>query len=230
MFFDQSTLNSSQNSAFNFPSGGNLIFLNSVVSGGILLQQCIAQNAVFKLNSTISPWPPTLSGGARSYVPTFAVAPVVSPPAPVPPPSPVFVLPPPIPSGNPSPSPTPSSSTGGGGSSIGVMLPAAQTSVALGGVSPRTSLSPATTIPTSTSAVVVQGITLSKTLFIRMRGAEVVLLQNYLIKKGYLEVGNNTGYFGKFTEAAVKAYQQSHGFETVGWTGPKTRAKMKEGK
>jgi len=228
IFFDQSTLTSSQNSAFNFPSGGNVMFLNSTVSGGISLQQCIAQNAVFKLNSTVSSWPPTLSGGSRSYVPTFSSPSILPPPPPPPVPVPP---PPPTPSGNPSPSPTPPPApSGGGGSSLGVMLPAPQTSVALGGVYPQTSLAPSTTTPTSTPIVVSQGITLSRTLFIRMRGTEVVLLQNYLIKRGYLEVGNNTGYFGKFTEAAVKAYQKAHGFETVGWTGPKTRAKMKEGK
>ena len=43
------------------------------------------------------------------------------------------------------------------------------------------------------------------------RGADVVLLQQYLIAQGDLAAGNDTGYFGPLTEAAVQQWQAAHG-------------------
>jgi peptidoglycan hydrolase-like protein with peptidoglycan-binding domain len=71
-----------------------------------------------------------------------------------------------------------------------------------------------------------KGIILTRTLFVGSRGADVTTLQTYLIGKGYLPQGNTTGYFGKLTEAGVKAFQKAKGLEPVGWTGPKTRVEM----
>jgi len=55
--------------------------------------------------------------------------------------------------------------------------------------------------------------------------AEVKRLQEFLISKGYLASGFNTGNYLSLTVAAVKAYQQAKGITPVnGRCGPKTRA------
>lgn len=66
------------------------------------------------------------------------------------------------------------------------------------------------------------------------RGSDVIELQNFLIAQGDLEYGNNTGYFGRMTEAAVKNWQAKNGVvssgtpSTTGYdaVGPRTRAKI----
>lgn len=66
------------------------------------------------------------------------------------------------------------------------------------------------------------------------RGNDVVELQNFLIAQGDLAVGNNTGYFGRMTEAAVKSWQDKKGVVSSGTAattgygavGPRTRAKI----
>ncbi len=89
----------------------------------------------------------------------------------------------------------------------------------------------ATTTPTTLTQVPVteiilgSGPTLSKTLMIGSRGADVTVLQEYLIKKGYLSV-KATGYFGVMTKAAVTAFQKANGLDPVGIAGPKTRTKI----
>lgn len=55
-------------------------------------------------------------------------------------------------------------------------------------------------------------------------GDDVKQLQQYLIAQGFLAAGNDTGYFGALTEAAVKQWQSAHGIEPLGIVGPKTRA------
>jgi hypothetical protein len=58
-----------------------------------------------------------------------------------------------------------------------------------------------------------------------MRGAAVTNLQNFLISKGHLAAGLNTGYFGPLTKAAVMAYQTAKSITPVaGYFGPLTRA------
>jgi hypothetical protein len=58
-----------------------------------------------------------------------------------------------------------------------------------------------------------------------MRGAAVTNLQNFLIGKGHLAAGLNTGYFGPLTKAAVMAYQTAKSITPVaGYFGPLTRA------
>ncbi len=56
------------------------------------------------------------------------------------------------------------------------------------------------------------------------RGDDVTQLQKFLIAKAILEAGNDTGFFGARTEAAVKAWQASKGLEAIGIVGPKSRA------
>jgi peptidoglycan hydrolase-like protein with peptidoglycan-binding domain len=53
---------------------------------------------------------------------------------------------------------------------------------------------------------------------------EVKRLQEFLISKGYLKSGLNTGNYLSLTVAAVKTYQQAKGITPVsGYFGPKTR-------
>ena len=77
----------------------------------------------------------------------------------------------------------------------------------------------------------VPGVVLTRTLAFGMRGADVIDLQNYLIKNSYLASDGNTGYFGPLTKAAVARFQcermnvcsEEDGAGTV---GPKTRAAL----
>lgn len=56
-------------------------------------------------------------------------------------------------------------------------------------------------------------------------GPLVVELQNFLISRGHLTAGNNTGFFGPLTLAAVKAFQSAQNISPVsGFFGPLTRA------
>jgi peptidoglycan hydrolase-like protein with peptidoglycan-binding domain len=74
-------------------------------------------------------------------------------------------------------------------------------------------------------------------LFKGSKHAEVKLLQNFLIAEGFLASGNSTGFFGQLTESSVKVYQCKLAIictgtsNTTGWgvTGPKTRARLKQG-
>jgi peptidoglycan hydrolase-like protein with peptidoglycan-binding domain len=64
------------------------------------------------------------------------------------------------------------------------------------------------------------------------RGENVVILQNILIKNGYLSAGLNTGYFGYKTKTAVLAFQLEKGIVSseyglgAGRAGPRTRAAL----
>jgi parallel beta-helix repeat protein len=55
------------------------------------------------------------------------------------------------------------------------------------------------------------------------KNKQVSQLQQTLRKLGFFTYPQNTGYFGKVTETAVKAFQKAHNIETVGMVGPKTR-------
>ncbi len=73
---------------------------------------------------------------------------------------------------------------------------------------------------------------LTRTIYIGARGADVVVLQNFLIAKGYLNAGSNSGYFGALTQTAVRKYQcakslacsGTEGTTGYGLVGAKTRA------
>lgn len=65
---------------------------------------------------------------------------------------------------------------------------------------------------------------LSRSLSFGMRGQDVVQLQNFLIARGYLAPGNNTGNFYSLTQAAVQSFQKAQGISPIGIVGPQTRA------
>jgi hypothetical protein len=75
-------------------------------------------------------------------------------------------------------------------------------------------------------------VSLSNNLSRGSEGVDVTNLQNFLISKGYLAVGNNTGFFGPLTEAALQGFQKAQNIvssgsvATTGYgaAGPKTRA------
>lgn len=56
---------------------------------------------------------------------------------------------------------------------------------------------------------------MTRILKIGLRGKDVLCLQHSLIEDGYLTVGA-TGYFGKATSAALKAWQRDHELEVNG--------------
>ncbi len=59
-------------------------------------------------------------------------------------------------------------------------------------------------------------------------GADVLALQQVLKSEGFFSE-EPTGYFGLKTQAAVRAYQASHGIAQTGVVGPKTRAALSGG-
>jgi len=78
-------------------------------------------------------------------------------------------------------------------------------------------------------------LSLTRTLSRDMRGGDVRELQRFFIQAGFLASGNDTGYFGPLTEAAVQKWQiaesvvgggsaRGTGFGVV---GPKTRTSIK---
>ncbi len=78
-------------------------------------------------------------------------------------------------------------------------------------------------------------VTIGRTLTLGSSGIEVTNLQNYLIGKGYLSAGNNTGYYGFLTASAVGQLQVSLGIVSsqsdpaYGYMGPRTRAAIRCG-
>ena len=54
---------------------------------------------------------------------------------------------------------------------------------------------------------------------------EVTKLQGVLILQGYLN-SEATGYFGYLTLKAVRAFQTVNGFDSTGFVGPLSRAKI----
>lgn len=71
---------------------------------------------------------------------------------------------------------------------------------------------------------VTTGPVIARTLSFGIKGDDVTELQKFLISQGALTPDSATGYFGRLTEAAVRQFQSTHGLETVGIVGPKTRA------
>ncbi len=75
-------------------------------------------------------------------------------------------------------------------------------------------------LPTITYAAI------NKNLILGSIGTQVNELQSKLIKQGFLAAGNDSGYFGKNTQTALKKYQSSQGITPTGNTGPKTRSAL----
>jgi peptidoglycan hydrolase-like protein with peptidoglycan-binding domain len=77
---------------------------------------------------------------------------------------------------------------------------------------------------------------LTRNLSYGARGTDVMSLQTFLISKNILAAGNNTGYFGIRTQAAVQTFQKSNVIVTSGTpattgygaVGPKTRGAMNQ--
>ena len=75
---------------------------------------------------------------------------------------------------------------------------------------------------------------LTRTLSLGSRGQDVVQLQQFLISQNLLAAGNDTGYFGKLTQAAVQSFQRQQGIVSsgtpastgYGLVGARTRAKI----
>lgn len=75
---------------------------------------------------------------------------------------------------------------------------------------------------------------LYRSLSFGSRGQDVIELQTFLITQGDLATGNNTGYFGNLTRAAVRKFQcremsvcsGSEATSGYGAVGPRTRAKI----
>lgn len=94
-------------------------------------------------------------------------------------------------------------------------------------VATSTTPAPSISLPPSTS--VIPAYKFLVLLTVGSRGAGVIALQNRLIAAGYLSAGNNSGYFGLLTSAAVKKFQKTHGLAQVGFVGPGTRAALNSG-
>jgi murein L,D-transpeptidase YcbB/YkuD len=107
------------------------------------------------------------------------------------------------------------------------MLSVATPGVSIMGVSPPQPPSP---VPLSQTANIPPEN--QKTLFTKLlkrgsRGGEVLTLQQFLKAKGFFPASTvPSGFFGEATERALQAFQKSRGIETVGSTGPKTRAAL----
>ena len=74
----------------------------------------------------------------------------------------------------------------------------------------------------STRAVLISGNAKPNGLVLGDKNDTVKKVQKLLIKYGYLSSGNDTGYFGNYTEAAVKKFQQRNGLTADGNVGQKT--------
>jgi peptidoglycan hydrolase-like protein with peptidoglycan-binding domain len=99
-----------------------------------------------------------------------------------------------------------------------------------GAVGPRTriALKGTTTTATPTPTTSTTLPVLTRDLSLGARGTDVTALQNYLISKNYLTVGNNTGYFGPLTQAAVIKFQIANNITpALGYFGAKSRGVLK---
>jgi|GEM_PF-1950744 len=85
-----------------------------------------------------------------------------------------------------------------------------------------------TPVVTTTTITTTTAVIFTASLHLGSKGTQVVQLQNFLVKHGFLVIPKRIrpGYFWKATEKAVMAYQQSLGLEAVGYLGPKTRAAL----
>ena len=95
----------------------------------------------------------------------------------------------------------------------------------------QTSTEAPATFPSANPATVAAG---PRSLSFGSRGEDVISLQRTLIARGFLASGNDTGYFGPLTKAAVQGFQRQSGIvstgneDTTGYglVGPKTRAAL----
>lgn len=67
------------------------------------------------------------------------------------------------------------------------------------------------------------GVPLTQKLYLGIKSPEVALLQQFLIKEGYLD-GSADGSFGPMTHSAVRRFQVALGLSVDGRVGPNTRS------
>lgn len=70
--------------------------------------------------------------------------------------------------------------------------------------------------------------TITHTLKLYSKGAEVSFLQQFLKEQGFFIYATPTGTFGSLTKQAVVAFQKKYGITPTGIVGPITRAKIAE--
>ncbi|MCX6820284.1 MAG: MBG domain-containing protein [Candidatus Adlerbacteria bacterium] len=111
-------------------------------------------------------------------------------------------------------------STGGGGGGGGGIVSGA------GSVGYQNTPSVSTSGSTGGGAVLgAKTYNFTKNLSLGMSGNDVTELQKLLTAQGFYK-GPITGYFGKLTLVAVKAFQKAHNIAQVGSVGPLTRAAL----
>lgn len=93
----------------------------------------------------------------------------------------------------------------------------------IGGTPPQLPVTPSA----PSAAILAPAIVFSRTLLVGMSGDDVKQLQLKLKALGFFPADTDaTGLFGPITEAAVKAFQASHGIPQLGIVGPLTRAAL----
>jgi peptidoglycan hydrolase-like protein with peptidoglycan-binding domain len=68
--------------------------------------------------------------------------------------------------------------------------------------------------------------TTQRDLGMGMRGDDVKAVQTFLISRGHLAAGLDTGFYGELTMQGVKKFQAANGLPTTGFFGSMTRAKV----
>ncbi|MDB5245295.1 MAG: Penicillin-resistant dd-carboxypeptidase-like protein [Parcubacteria group bacterium] len=136
------------------------------------------------------------------------------------------------------PAPAPVYSGGGGGGGGGSYSSSVSRSISTTAAVVANPARPALTVATTSSTTpivntigMVKGTStyhFTRTLIVRMSGADVTALQQALTRAGAY-TGPITGYFGPLTAAGVRALQIAHGLSPVGYTGPMTRALLNTG-
>jgi peptidoglycan hydrolase-like protein with peptidoglycan-binding domain len=132
------------------------------------------------------------------------------------------ISPSPSPSPSSSPSPSPSPSPSSSPSSIGPQYGSYSVQSILRQTQARS------TGQSNNSLNISKLSNTTRNLTISTKGDDVKDLQRFLIYKNYLEPGNDTGYYGKFTSASVKLYQISLGIKPTGTLGPLTRSAIEK--
>lgn len=75
-------------------------------------------------------------------------------------------------------------------------------------------------------SIQVSAITFTNDMKFDSRGADVVLLQQFLKEQGHFTFPRNTGYFGPYTFAAVKKFQKANNLPETGIVDAATRARI----
>ncbi len=91
---------------------------------------------------------------------------------------------------------------------------------------PVVQITPVVQTASAVAPVVGEQKTITQSLKLGMRGAEVALLQSFLQKNdwGLPKDEPVTGYFGKLTRQALMKFQEANALEAIGSVGPRTRA------